>query len=230
MKILLLFLIPLLLIQVDLTLTTVQDGPQMSVVNFKWARARQAVEVQPTEATAPARAVIPQNKNFARNARINDPAGVRDPNADTLDGRSAALEKSVADSRAPKTEPRDGFAYHVKLKNTAAKIVEIVFWEYRFYDPANPNLVARRQFLCGVNIRPDKEKELEGFSLMGPSDVVSVHALEGKSQFKEEVLVNRVEYSDNTIWQRKDWSFGEVKRSYDRILREPWQPGTCKGL
>jgi hypothetical protein len=65
---------------------------------------------------------------------------------------------------------------------------------------------------------------------LGPSNVVSVSALAGKSQFKQDVLINRVEYSDGTIWQRKDWSFAEVKRSYDRVLREPWLPGTCKGL
>jgi len=215
---------------IDQTVATVQDGSQMSVVNFKWSRARQNVDVHPTEPTIPARAVIPQNKTFARNARINDPAGVRDPNGDTIDGRSAAIEKSVQESRQPKSEPRDGFAYHVKVKNNTPKIVEIVFWEYRFSEPANPDLVARRQFLCGVNIRPDKDKELEGFSLSGPSDVVSVGTLANKTQFKEDVLINRVEYSDGTIWQRKDWSFAEVKRSYDRVLREPWLPGTCKGL
>ena len=230
MKILLLFLIPLSFMTIDQTVATVQDGSQMSVVNFKWSRARQNVDVHPTEPTIPARAVIPQNKTFARNARINDPAGVRDPNGDTIDGRSAAIEKSVQESRQPKSEPRDGFAYHVKVKNNTPKIVEIVFWEYRFSEPANPDLVARRQFLCGVNIRPDKDKELEGFSLSGPSDVVSVGTLANKTQFKEDVLINRVEYSDGTIWQRKDWSFAEVKRSYDRVLREPWLPGTCKGL
>jgi len=229
LKILLLFLIPLSLLQGAQT-PTVQDGPQMSVVNFKWSRARQIVDAHQQEPVIPARAVIPQNKTFARNARINDPAGVRDPNADTLDGRSAAIEKSVQESRTPKAEPREGFAYHVKIKNSAAKIVEIVFWEYRFYDPANPDLIARRQFLCGVNIRPDKDKELEGFSSLGPSDVVNVNTLGGKGQFKEDVLINRVEYSDGTIWQRKDWSFAEVNRSYDRVLREPWLPGTCKGL
>jgi len=229
-KILLLFLIPLSFMTIDQTVATVQDGSQMSVVNFKWSRARQNVDVHPTEPTIPARAVIPQNKTFARNARINDPAGVRDPNGDTIDGRSAAIEKSVQESRQPKSEPRDGFAYHVKVKNNTPKIVEIVFWEYRFSEPANPDLVARRQFLCGVNIRPDKDKELEGFSLSGPSDVVSVGTLANKTQFKEDVLINRVEYSDGTIWQRKDWSFAEVKRSYDRVLREPWLPGTCKGL
>ena len=230
MKILLLFLIPLSLIQVDQTPTTVQDGPQMSVAQFKWTRARQTVDSHQEEPTIPMRAVIPQNKTFARNARINDPAGARDPNADTLDGRSAAIEKSVQESRHPKAEPRDGFAYRVKIKNTSSKIAEIVFWEYRFHDAQDPSVLARRQFLCGVNIKPDKDKELEGFSLLGPSDVVSVDALSGKTQFKEDVLINRVEYSDGTIWQRKDWSFAEVKRSYDRVLREPWLPGTCKGL
>jgi len=42
--------------------------------------------------------MIPQNRNFPRNARVNDPQGVRDPNQDSLDGRRAALEKSVAES------------------------------------------------------------------------------------------------------------------------------------
>jgi hypothetical protein len=36
-----------------------------------------------------------------------------------------------------------------------------VFWEYQFTDPANPGNVTRRQFLCGVNLKPDKEKELQ---------------------------------------------------------------------
>jgi hypothetical protein len=164
MKILLLLLILLSLITFDQTPAPANDGLPMSVSSFKGSRARSKVEVQAPDATVPARAVIPQNKNFARNARINDPAGVRDPNADTLDGRSAAMEKSVQEWRTPKAESRDGFAYRIKVQNRSAKVVEIVFWEYQFHDPANPTLVARRQFLCGVNIRPEKETALEGFS------------------------------------------------------------------
>jgi hypothetical protein len=62
--------------------------------------------------------------------------------------------------------------------------------------------------------------------------VVNVNTLANKSQnpLKEKVLINRVEYSDGSIWQRKDWSLNEVKASYDRVLREQWTPGTCKGL
>jgi hypothetical protein len=205
------------------------DASPLDVGNFKWSRARRNVEAPPVEGNAPAPAMIPQNRNFARNSRINDPQGVRDPNQDTLDGRRAAMDKSVAESRAPKSQPMDGFAYRIKVQNQTSKVVEIVFWEYQFHDPANPGLVARRQFLCGVNIPAKKGKDLEGFSLSGPSDVVNVKTLDSGG-FKENVLINRVEYSDGSIWQRKAWNLAEVKGSYARVLREPWLPGMCKGL
>jgi hypothetical protein len=201
----------------------------LTVTSFKWARERRTIQVPEAEGSAPARAMIPQNRNFARNARVNDPNGVRDPNADTIDGRSAALEKSVAQSRAPQPKPMDGYAYRIKVQNAHTKAVEIVFWEYQFRDPANPDVVARRQFLCGVDIPAGKGKELEGFSLSGPSDVVDVKTLDSGG-FKEDVVINRVEYSDGTIWQRKAWNLAEVKGSYERVLREPWLPGMCKGL
>jgi len=206
------------------------DVSPLTVGNFKWSRARRNVEKPPVEGNAPASAMIPQNRNFARNARVNDPQGVRDPNADTLDGRSAAIEKSVAEARAPKTQPLDGYAYRIKIQNSSTKIVEIVFWEYQFHDPANPDLVARRQFLCGVNIPAGKGKELEGFSLSGPSDVIDVKTLNAGTAFKENVSINRVEYSDGSIWQRKAWNLAELKGSYERVLREQWVPGMCKGL
>lgn len=206
------------------------ENSPLTVMSFKWMRAHRAVENQTDEGTTPARAMIPQNKNFARNARVNDPAGVRDPNADTIDGRSAALEKSVQDSRSTTAKTTDGFAYRIKVENAGARAIEIVFWEYQFQDPADASLIARRQFLCGVNIAANKSKELEGFSLSGPSDVVNINTLANKSQNREQVLINRVEYSDGSIWQRKDWSLNEVKASYDRVLRESWTPGTCKSL
>jgi hypothetical protein len=206
------------------------EGP-LTVTNFKWTRARRTIQAPEVEGNAPARAMIPQNRNFARNQRINDPAGARDPNADTIDGRSAALEKSVAESRAPKPEPMDGYAYRIKVQNPGPKVVEAVFWEYRFHDPtSNPDQVARRQFLCAVNIGAGKGKELEGFSLSGPSDVVNVQTLNSATPFKEEVLINRVEYTDGSMVQRKTWNLAEVKASYERALREPWLPGMCKAL
>ena len=214
------------------TQTPAKEDAPLLVTSFKWSHARRTVETPPEQSTAPARAMIPQNKNFARNARVNDPAGVRDPNADTLDGRSEALEKSVQESRTAKPKSSDGYLYKIKIQNPGPKAIEIIFWEYQFQDRADPSLLARRQFLCGVNIAADKSKDLEGFSLSGPSEVVNVKTLADKSDnpFKERVLVNRVEYADGSIWQRKDWSLNEVKASYERVLHEQWTPGTCKGL
>jgi hypothetical protein len=210
--------------------TPVLTNSPLTVTSSKWSRARRTIEVPEVEGNAPQRAMIPQNRIFARTARINDPAGSRDPNEDTIDGRSAALEKSVAQSRAPKAKPMDGYAYHIKVQNTTGKLVEIVFWEYQFQDPANPDLLARRQFLCGVDIAAGKSKDLEGFSLSGPSDVVDVKTLGSGAAFKESVVVNRLEFSDGTVWQRKAWNLAEVKGSYERVLREPWLPGMCKAL
>jgi hypothetical protein len=201
-----------------------QDGSPVAVLGFKWSKTRQEGEkIEPDDKT-PMRAVIPENKVSQRNARVNDPMGVRDPNADTIDGRSAALEKIVQESRTPKANPVDGYSYRVKVQNASAKIVEIVFWEYRFTDPSNPSTVARRQFLCGVQIKPDKEKELQAFSTFGPTDVVNAGSLSNKSEnaFQEKVVINRVEYTDGSVWQRKDWNAAEIKQTYKRAVATPW--------
>ena len=229
MKILLLLSL-LLTLFVSQSQIATNEGSPLTVTSFKWARARRTAPTTSVEGDSPARAMIPQNRNFARNARINDPQGVRDPNGDTLDGRSAAIDKSVAEARTPKADPVDGYVYRSKVQNTSTKLIEIVFWEYRFTDPADPNLMSRRQFLCGVNIPAGKGKELEGFTRSAPSDVVDVKTLESASKFTESVLINRVEYADGSIWQRKDWNLTEVKDNYERVLREPWSPGMCKGL
>ncbi|MDX6696437.1 MAG: hypothetical protein QOF02_4040 [Blastocatellia bacterium] len=208
------------------------DGSAVVVLSSKWARSHQAVEKLDEPVMAPAAAMLPANKNFERNRRTNDPAGVRDPNADSLDGRSAALEKSVQEARAPKPKAVDGYAYRVKVQNASAKIIEVMFWEYQFKEKANPANVVRRQFLCGVNIKPDKDKELQAFSVSGPSDVISVGSLRDKSEdlFEERVVVNRVEYADGTIWQRKDWNYAEVKLGIARAIGTPWGTEMCRSL
>jgi hypothetical protein len=167
-----------------------------------------------------------------RAKRINDPAGVRDPLADTLDARSAALEKSVQESRAPKSELVDVFAYRARVRNAGAKAVEVLFWEYQFAESANPSNMARRQFLCGVQIKPGKEKELLAFSPSGPSAVVSAENLSHKDgdPYQEKVIINRIEYADGTIWQRKAWSFAEVRSAIARVTSTPWGAEMCRVL
>lgn len=189
------------------------DNAPATVLEFKWFKDKQSSDKAVNAGTnAPAPAMISANKNFERQRRINDPAGVMDPNSNTIDGRSAELDRIVQESREAK--PRvDGFTYQAKIQNTGAKVIKTVFWEFRFTESANPSNVSRRQFVCSSKVKPDKTKDLEVFSLTSPSGVVSVGSLAKKTEsiFQEAVLVNRIEYEDGSFWQRKDWNFDEVR-------------------
>jgi hypothetical protein len=230
MKTLLLLPLLLMLVPPGQQPATGQESSPVTVLAFKWSKSRQTIE-KADSGIIPAPAMIAANKNHERQRRGNAPAGERDPNLDTIDGRSAALERSVQESRSPKSVV-DGFAYRAKVQNASQKVIEVLFWEYQFIDSANPTIVARRQFLCGVNLKAGKEKELKAFSVSGPSDVVSVGSLANKSgsPFQERVVINGIEYADGTIWQRQDWNFGEVRLSVSHALQGPWAPDMCKGL
>ena len=208
------------------------DGSALLVLGFKWSKARQTVEKPDAPSIAPARAMTPANRNFERNRRINAQVRAKDPNEDTIEGRSAALEKNVQEARSPKRKNVDGFSYRVKVQNAGSKVIEVVFWEYQFRESSSPPNVARRQFLCGVNIKPAREKELQAFSLAGPGDVISAGSVGDKSArvFEEKAVINRVEYGDGSIWQRKDWNFAEVRSSVARATSTPWGPDVCRAL
>lgn len=208
------------------------NGSSVVVLDFRWYKSRLTVDKSEPKNNAPAAAMTRDDKNFERNRRINDPVGARDPRADSVDGRSAAMEKIVQESRSAGRKTLDGFEHRVKVRNAGTKLVEIVFWEYQFTESLSPTNVIRRQFICGVNIKPSKEKELQAFSLSNPSAVISVDSLANKpaKPFEEKVLINRVEYADGSIWQRKDWNFAEVKFAIARAVGTPWGAEMCRGL
>ena len=207
-------------------------GSALDVVSHKWTKSRQVVAKPGAQGTTPAAAMTAADRNFERNRRVNDPAGVRDPKADTLDSRSAAMDKAVRESRAPTSVEIEGFAYKVKVRNAGPKTVEVLFWEYQFEEVADTSNLARHQFLCGVNIKAGKEKELLAWSASGPNGTISIDSLAVKAEnpYRERVVINRIEYADGTIWQRKDWNFGEMRASIQRAVSTPWGTEMCRGL
>jgi hypothetical protein len=207
------------------------DGSLVSIVAYKWMKSHVSFKKAEQGGVTPMRAVIPENKILQRNARANQPVGVRDPNADTVDGRSAEMDRIVQESRTT-TKDVEGYSFYTKIHNNSSKAIETIFWEYQFTEAANPTNVARRQFLCAVDIKGGKEKELESFSTSGPIDVVSVKTLEDKNakESQERVVINRVEYTDGSMWQRPGWHLAEVKANFERVVKEPWTPGMCKAL
>ena len=227
-----LLLLPLLLMPVAPLQNGSGDDAPVTVVSAKWTKTRQKVEHPDTQGPAPAQSMNPANKINERNRRLNAPAGMRDPNEDTIDGRSAALEKAVRESRSPSSETVEGYAYRAKVQNQGAKAVDVIYWEYQFEETANPSNLTRRQFLCGVQIKGGKEKELQAFGGSGPAGAISAESLANNAAnpFAERVRVNRIEYADGTIWQRRDWDYAEVRASIQRAVSTPWGAEMCRAL
>ena len=226
-----LLLLPLLLIfGVSTQSPAPLDGPSpVVVVSFKWFKDRQPIDNAVAAPVTPQPALIAADKNFEKQKRINASAGDRDPHADTADARGAELERIVQESRA--APPVDGFVYVVKFKSAGAKPIERVFWEYQFKEKANPANVSRRRFLCNVKIKPEQTKDLEIFSLGGPSDVISVKSLAKGSgnQFQETVVIDRVEYADGSFWQLKNWTV-DVSKLVSKKRADSQKASMCRGF
>lgn len=209
------------------------EDSSIEVISSKWSKFRKKVEKSDNStAISPQPAMTRADRNFERNRRVNDPVGTPDPNAETIDGRSAALEKTVQESRAAKLPYVDGFIYQAKIRNAGTDTIEILFWEYQFTEKANPANIMSRQFLCGVKVKPGKDKELSVFSSSSPGNLISADSLDNKSEslYEEKILINRVEYSDGTIWQRKDWSYSKMKPFIIHALETPWGLEMCRNL
>ena len=204
----------------------------VSVISQRWERIRIAGEKVENYSVPPVRAVINENKIRQRTARETQPKGSFDPNEATIDGRSAALERSVQDARTMKTDDIDAFRYSSSIKNNSERKIEIIFWAYRFKEFANPANVVRHQFLCSVKIKPGEKFELFANSILAPSEVVSNASLSGNGErlFDEKVLVNRIEFADGAILQRREWKMGEVKKGIDKAASSAWGREVCKPI
>ena len=221
MRVLLLILSLLLIPESSAQNSASEDGKSpVVIITSKWFRDRQPIDNAVSVSVPPVAAVTSADKIYERQRRVNDPAGVRDPKADTLDARGAELDRIVQESR--ESQPVDGFAYQINDKTVLR-----AGWGLSYSKPDN---VARRQFLCSVQIKPEKQRDLQAFSLGGPSDVVNVKSLakDSNKQFEEAVLINRVEFADGTFWQRKDWNFDDVKLT--ATARDTKNLPMCRGL
>lgn len=227
-------LLPLLLMPIPQSQSSSapEDNSPLLILDFKWQKNRQIIEKPLATTMIPAAAMTPKDKAFEREQRINDPMGAKDPKADTVDTRSATIERIMQESRSPGSKTVDGFDHRIRVRSGATKTIVGVFWEYQFIESLNNANVVRRQFICGVKIKPNQDKELQGLSLSNPDAVISVQTLTNKNgkAFLEKAVINRVEYSDGSLWQRKDWNLAEMKAAIEHAFATPWGPDMCRSL
>ena len=163
---------------------------------------------------------------MSRKQRADGTAPERDPQLDKLETRSASLDN--IGQQTSESRQVDGFTYEVKFKNLETKQVQTIFWEYLFKETADPQNTSRRRFICGVKIKPDQAKLVQVFSTLGPGNVIKLTNLKKGSgkQFDESVVIDRIEYEDGSLWQRKDWNLEEAKTALKRGERS----GVCRSF
>ena len=222
-------LIAILVLSVSSVIVAQQPVP---ILRARWQRTTIPAPKSEVNPTSPAQPVIPENKYFQRKAREQRTDNPMDPNEATIEGRSAAMDKAIAESRAPRADDVQGYTYFIEVRNDTGMTVDIFFWEYEFTEIANPKNVVRRQFLCGVNLKDGERKELSAFSLLGPSDVIAIESLSKSDEklFQEKTQINRIEFSDGNILQRHTWKYDDVKDAVARVTSTPWVNEGCRPL
>src|ERR1051326_7740071 len=73
----------------------------VTVVSYKWSTVHETHKQQDAPSMSPAPEMTANNKSAARIARINNPNMI-DTSDQTIDGRSAAIEKAVQQARTAK--------------------------------------------------------------------------------------------------------------------------------
>lgn len=185
-----------------------QAASELQVIDFGWAQhvtgqsssvrtqdISNAPVARPEPRTSTLRSSVPERLERTRdtNARMSD---------------LHALESAARASQVEHdySTPRAYYEYFVRVKNTAGKLIQSVYWQYEIEhrDGQAPFI---REVFCKSKLKPDEIKNLRMYSFLSPRKVIKVSNREGASVVKgdEHVVINKIQFVDGSFWQRPNW-------------------------
>lgn len=95
------------------------------------------------------------------------------------------------------------YLYILKIKNTDARAIAAVAWEYTFIDPGSNEKLDAHQFYSYELIPANSNFTLRSKSRVPPSKIVSLQGLEKnkRSPYIEQVEIKCVMFTDGTFWR-----------------------------
>lgn len=95
------------------------------------------------------------------------------------------------------------YVYEVKLRNTGAKGIRKIMWDYVFFERGTETEVGRRRFVSKVNISPRSTSNVVARAAAPPASTVNARTAGKKpeEQYSEQVVIQRVEYADGSVWR-----------------------------
>jgi hypothetical protein len=95
------------------------------------------------------------------------------------------------------------YIYEVNVSNTGDKGIRTLIWDYVFFEPGTEQEVGRRRFVNKIRISPGKKRSVVVRTASSPTLTVDARKAGKKpeDQYSEQVVVQRVEYADGSVWQ-----------------------------
>jgi len=174
--------------------TADREEADLMVLKFTWARQRQNQDlIQGVQDPGPP---------------LNDPVSLKLPQRNEpveitkrkdMQERRDALARAEQNGSKSSTPRQDYYLMRLEMKNVGEKTIKSIVWEFQPLAQAGYDV---KQYVCAIKAKPKENKTLE---LVTPSAPVKVVSVDKKSQ-DGKVVMNRIEYSDGTVWKRKGWS------------------------
>jgi hypothetical protein len=169
------------------------DPPDVEVLNFSWSHNRPIT----TEAGRTTGSANPARREYDYRREMANRNSIENRSRDMLE-----LEENAA-RETRKAQSLDMYKYRIELKNRGSRVIKWVFVDYQTSEVIDHDNPSHRQFACAVKIGPDQSKVMEGYSNLPPNRVIS--AANPDKPLNEQLVINRIEYSNGEIWQRTDW-------------------------
>jgi hypothetical protein len=185
------------------TAATVQDPTDVLVIKFGWDKERIGWALDPFGTSGGDFNAVRRRINEERQLERAKNSGNREEeNRLTREVKLRREDEARARQAVPKQ--RYGFRYKLSVKNTGAKTIKTIDWDYLFFDAATGEKVGHQQFTNDEKINPGKEKSLEVFVPTPPARVISVQALNQKENERlfGKVILMRIVYADGSVWER----------------------------
>jgi hypothetical protein len=165
-----------------------QNQPEVEVVKFSWRKL--------PKSSVPSGKRTQEMRNAHINATIAEERRKREPDYREI-VRLDRQKKNQVTPLDPPTPLGKDYEYKAKFRNVSSKEITGLTWIYIFKDAATGQELMRHRFESKVKIKAGKEKGLKSYSNSHPLDILSEEAKKKKA-WKEEVLIERVEYSDGS--------------------------------
>lgn len=194
-------LLPFILLVLVTIPVAAQDSSGVEVLKFNWSKERIGWEGNPFG--GPIENFDEVRARTRNEKRIEDAKRGNSADIDRI-RREAKADAANIEAQHKNATARYVFIYKASIKNTTAKTISSIDWDYIFLDRADQSEIGRQQFTNDEKIGPGKSKELSIVINKPPTQTISVTSLNTKERdgLVGRVVIVRLQFTDGTEWQR----------------------------